>query len=43
MGNLDPDYMDQEFDPGNRYTLLPGGADAIIVNTMWSRLAHELG
>ncbi|MCL4861336.1 MAG: spermidine/putrescine ABC transporter substrate-binding protein [Caldilineaceae bacterium] len=34
MGNLDPDYMDQEFDPGNRYTLpYQAGADAIIVNT----------
>jgi spermidine/putrescine-binding protein len=33
MGNLDPAYMNQSFDPGNEYTIpYEGGLDAIIYN-----------
>ncbi|HNK64637.1 MAG TPA: spermidine/putrescine ABC transporter substrate-binding protein, partial [Anaerolineales bacterium] len=34
IGNFDSGWMDQEFDPGNKYTLpYLGGTDAIVVNT----------
>lgn len=34
LKNLDPNYLDFEFDPGNRYTVpYLIGADAIVVNT----------
>jgi spermidine/putrescine-binding protein len=34
MKNLDPNYLDFEFDPGNKYTIpYQAGMDAIVVNT----------
>ena len=34
MANMDSGWMDQSFDPGNKYTLpYLGGTDAIVVNT----------
>ena len=34
LGNLDPGWMDQSFDPGNKYTVpYLAGTDAIVVNT----------
>ena len=34
MGNFDPNWMDQSFDPGNKYSIpYLAGTDAIIVNT----------
>lgn len=34
MANLDPNWMDLPFDPGNKYSLpYLGGTDAIVVNT----------
>lgn len=34
MGNFDPAFLDQPFDPGNQYTVpSTAGTDAIIVNT----------
>lgn len=34
MGNFDPGWMDQNFDPGNKYSIpYLAGTDAIIVNT----------
>jgi spermidine/putrescine-binding protein len=34
LDNLDPDYLDLAFDPGNEYTIpYQAGADAIVVNT----------
>ncbi|MBI5946204.1 MAG: spermidine/putrescine ABC transporter substrate-binding protein [Chloroflexi bacterium] len=34
IGNFDSGWMDQSFDPGNKYTLpYLGGTDAIVVNT----------
>jgi spermidine/putrescine-binding protein len=34
MDNLDPNYLDLPFDPGNRYTIpYQAGTDAIVVNT----------
>lgn len=34
FGNLDPNYLDLAFDPGNKYTLpYQAGTDAIVVNT----------
>ncbi len=34
MDNLDPNYLDLSFDPGNRYTIpYQAGTDAIVVNT----------
>jgi spermidine/putrescine-binding protein len=34
IGNLDPNYMNLEFDPNNEYTLpYQAGTDAIVVNT----------
>jgi spermidine/putrescine-binding protein len=34
LQNFDPNYLDLEFDPGNRYTIpYQAGTDAIVVNT----------
>lgn len=34
MKNFDPNYLDLEFDPGNKYTIpYQAGTDAIVVNT----------
>lgn len=34
MGNFDPNWMDQPFDPGNKYSIpYLAGTDALIVNT----------
>ena len=34
LKNLDPNYLDFEFDPGNKYTIpYQAGTDAIVVNT----------
>ncbi|MBV6393375.1 MAG: Spermidine/putrescine-binding periplasmic protein [Anaerolineales bacterium] len=34
LGNIDPNWMDQSFDPGNKYSVpYLAGTDAIVVNT----------